>query len=217
MTDFPGLEKRETRGTRNPSRVELTVALCCDCEHVMQVIDDGLPGSRKARDPGHPTVGVELTVASCCDCEHAMQVIDDGLPGSRKARDPGHPPHSPDSWSCPTNPALIPWSVRQSPRIAAAPSRTAAFAPWHAFSTRPACCSPTCRSRTLPPGALPPNPGSRWALFTASSLTSNPSSTPLPSATSCNFALWWIRTSCGPCCSNSRIWKISIPAWCSIA
>src|ERR1039458_854546 len=99
MTDFPGLEKRETRGTRNPSRVELTVALCCDCEHVMQVIDDGLPGSRKARDPGHP-------------------------------------PHSPDFWSCLTNPLLIPWSVRQSRRIAAAPSRTAAFAPWHAFSTR---------------------------------------------------------------------------------
>jgi hypothetical protein len=41
--------------SRNPSRVELTVASCCDCEHTRQVIDDGLPGSRKALDPGHPT------------------------------------------------------------------------------------------------------------------------------------------------------------------
>jgi len=38
---------------RHASRVDLTVASCCDCEHTMQVIDDGLPGSRKARDPGH--------------------------------------------------------------------------------------------------------------------------------------------------------------------
>jgi len=37
------------------SRVELTVALSCDCEHTRQVIDDGVPGSRKARDQGHPT------------------------------------------------------------------------------------------------------------------------------------------------------------------
>ena len=36
------------------SRVEPTVALSCDCEHTRQVIDDGLPGSRKTRDPGHP-------------------------------------------------------------------------------------------------------------------------------------------------------------------
>src|ERR1039458_5722539 len=76
---------------RHARRVELTVTSCSNCEHTMQVIDDGLPRSRKARDPGHPTVGVELTVVSCCDCEHTVQVIDDGLPGSRKARDPGHP------------------------------------------------------------------------------------------------------------------------------
>src|ERR1019366_8106262 len=43
---------------RHASAAELTVASCCDCEHTRQVIDDGFPGSRKARGPGHPPMAL---------------------------------------------------------------------------------------------------------------------------------------------------------------